>query len=114
MKATEGVVPTLGERGPEKYGAARKNNCGGPFGQNSEAQKETEEEQSHPRSSRKNRRVFVANQSDNNGGTDHGDGQHPCKRHVCCGGMRKADNADGGGERQEKPARGFCPIPTPG
>ena len=47
-------------------------------------------------------------------GEDHGDGEHAGERHVCGGGVGKADHADGRGKKKENPARGFCAVDTPG
>ena len=44
MKEAEGVAPAFGEEGPEKDGAAGKDNGGGAFCEDGEAEEETPEE----------------------------------------------------------------------
>src|ERR1700687_1112187 len=46
-------------------------------------------------------------------GADHRDGQHGAEGHVRCGGVGKADHADGGGKQKQQPARGFCTVNAP-
>ena len=45
MKEMEGVAPALGEERPEENGAAGKNDRGGAFGEDGEAEEETEEKE---------------------------------------------------------------------
>ena len=44
MKTADGVAPALGEEGPEKDGAAGKDEGRGAFGEGGKAQKETEQD----------------------------------------------------------------------
>jgi len=60
MKEAEGVAPALGEERPEENGAAGEDDGGRAFGEDGEAEEETEEKESEPRRAPKNRSVFVA------------------------------------------------------
>src|SRR6266436_5486220 len=62
MKEAEGVAPALGEERPEENGAAGENDGGGAFGEDGEAEEETEEKEGQPRCARKDRRVFVSSE----------------------------------------------------
>ncbi len=102
MKTAESVAPAPGESGPEQDGRAGENDGGGAFCENGEAEEKSEADR---RASQGVRGMIgecvVACQADNNGGEDHGDGQHAGERHVCSCGVGKADHADGGRKKQE-------------
>ena len=48
MKAAKRIAPAFGEDRPQQNSAAGKNDCGGPFRENGEAQEEAEENESEP------------------------------------------------------------------
>ena len=52
----------------------------------------------------------LGNHAEEASGEYHGDGEHGRKRHVCGGGVGEADHADGGGQQNEQPARGFGAV----
>ncbi len=110
MEEAEGVAPAFGEERPEKDGAAGKNDGRGAFGEDGEAEEETEENESQPGCSRENCGVFVAREAQDNGGADHGDGEHGAKRHVGGGGVREADHANGRRKQKQQPASGFRAV----
>src|SRR5258708_29324438 len=113
MKEAESVSPALGEERTEKNGAAGEDNGGGAFGEDGEAEEESEEDEGEPGSLRKDRRVFVARETEDDGGAHHGDGEHGGERHVRGSGGRKNDHADGGGEQKQQPTGGFGAGETP-
>ena len=57
-------------------------------------------------------RIFVAGEAEDDGRADHGNCEHAAERHVGGGGVREADHADGCGEKQKQPARGFRAVDT--
>ncbi len=112
MKEAEGVAPTLGKERPEKDRAAGENDGRRAFCQDSEAKKETEKNEGEPGSARKDRRVFVAREAQDNRCADHGDGEHRAEGHVGGGGVRKADHSDCGRQQKKQPASGFRAVKT--
>src|SRR5882762_5013107 len=101
MKEAESITPPLGEERPEKDCAAGENNGRRALCEDSEAEEETEKDESKPGCSRKDRRVFVAREAQDDRGADHGDRDHRAKGHVGGGGVRKADHADGGRKQKQ-------------
>ncbi len=112
MKEAESVSPALGEERPEKNGAAGEDNGGGAFGEDGEAEEESEEDEGEPGSLRKDRRVFVARETEDDGGAHHGDGEHGGERHVRGSGVRKTDHAHGGGKQEQQPASSLRAVET--
>ena len=72
MKAPQGIAPALGADGPKKNRTARKDDCSRAFRKNGKAKEETEENEGEPGSSREDRSVFVADESEDKSGADHG------------------------------------------
>src|SRR5258708_30937927 len=112
MKEAESVSPALGEERTEKNGAAGEDNGGGACGEDGEGEEESEEDGGEPGSLRKDRRVFVARETEDDGGAHHGDGEHGGERHVRGSGVRKTDHADGGGKQKQQPTGGFGAVET--
>lgn len=52
-------------------------------------------------------------QSGNYGGANHGNREHGGEGHVCGGGVRESDHANGGGEKEEEPACSFGAVDAP-
>jgi len=96
----------------KKDGAAGENNGRRAFRKDSEAEEETEKDESKPGCSREDRRIFVAREAQDDGGADHGDREHRAKGHVGGGGVRKADHADGRWKQKQQPASRFPAVKT--
>ena len=110
MKEPKSIAPAFGEERPEENGAPGEDDGSGAFGENGKAEKESEEEESEPRCSRENGRMFGAGEADDGGGADHGDGQHGAERHIRGGGVGETDHANGCGQEQEEPASCFRAV----
>src|SRR6266702_5760145 len=100
MKETQGVAPAFGEEYPKENGTAREDDGDGTFGEHGEAEEEAEENKSEPGRLWNDGRVFVAGEAKHYGGAHHCNGEHGAEGHIRCGGVRKADHADGGGQEK--------------
>jgi len=112
MKEAEGVAPALGDERPEENGASGENDGRGTFREGGETQEKTEEDKGEPRRLRNDGRILVAREAQDDGGTNHGNGEHAAEGHVRGGGVRKADHADGGRKQKKQPTSGFRAVET--
>ncbi len=110
VKKKESVAPALRQERPEEDGTSAENDCGGAFGKNCQAEEKSKKDEGEPWRSRDDGSVFVSREANGDSSSDHGDGQHAAEGHIRGGGVREADHADGGGKKEQEPARGLRAV----